>query len=203
MNLGLSTSNLAAGTTFNLDCPNLVGGTIAMVVGASPPTRYLPLTDVKTDAGLPLATGTAATTLPGIARTAGTSMYLTGVATSGATPATTKMLWEFNLPTTYVAGANVSVIIETVVPTATDVTAASTTTTVAAYLESAAGVETGLTVSAAQQTPITTAAALTFVITGTAAMVPGARMAIEVTSLVTTTSGGASSMELLSIGYTA
>jgi hypothetical protein len=199
--LALSTTNLAAGTTVNLETSSVPGGAIALVVGAAPPTRYLLLTDVKTDAGLPMITATAATTLPGIARTAGTSMVLTGAATSGATPATTKMLWEFNLPTTYVAGAAIPVLINTVVATATDVTAASTTTTVAAYTE-VNGVETALTVSAAQQTPITTAATLTFTITGTG-LTPGAHMAIEVTSLVTTTTGGASSMALNSIGFQA
>lgn len=199
--LSLSTTNVAAGTAFKLETSSLPGGSLALVVGAAPPTRYLRLTDVKADTGLPLLTATAATTVPGITRTAGTSMVLTGAATSGATPATTKMFWEFDLPDTYVSGAAIPVLVNTVVATATDVTAASTTTTVAAYTE-INGVETALTVSAAQQTPITTAATLTFSITGTG-LVAGAHLAIEVTSLVTTTVGGASSMALNSIGYQA
>ena len=161
--------------------------------------RYLPLTDVKTAAGLPMITGTAATTLPGIARSAGASMYLTGVATSGVTPATTNMLWELNLPSTYIAGANIPVIVNVVVPIATDVTAASTTMTVTAYTE-INGVEAALTVSAAQQIPITTAANLTFTVTGTG-LASGAHIVIELTALVTTTTGGASSVQVNSVAY--
>jgi hypothetical protein len=163
--------------------------------------RYLPLTDVKTDTGLPMITATAATTLPGIARTAGTSMYLTGVATSGASTATTKMLWEFNLPSTYVAGANIPLLVNCAVPTATDVTASTTTMTVAAYTE-INGVEAALTVSAAQQIPITTAATLTFTLTGAASgLVPGSHVSIELTMAVTTTAGGASSGQVNSVAY--
>ena len=174
----------------------------AIIESDAPALRNLALTDVKTDAGVPMVTATAATTLPGISRTAGTSMYLTGVATSGTTPATTKMLWEFNLPSTYVAGAAIPVKVNCVVPVATDVTAGSTTMTVAAYSESSSGVETALTVSAAQQIPLTTAGTLTFSVTGTG-LTPGARVALELNALVTTTTGGASSMQVNSVGYTA
>jgi hypothetical protein len=198
-------TNLHATGTTELDGAvsgaGFVAAVQAIIEGDAPAARYLPLTDVKTAAGLPLATGTAATTLPGIARTAGTSMYLTGAATSGATPATTNMLWEFDLPTTYVAGAAIPVGVNCVVPVATDVTAASTTMTVLAYTE-VNGVETALTVSAAQQIPITTAATLTFSITGTG-LVPGAHIVLELTMLVTTTSGGASSGQVNSVGITA
>jgi hypothetical protein len=176
-------------------------GFTAGIQSTAPSVRYLGLTDVKTSTGLPMVTATAATTLPGIARSAGSSMYLTGVATNGATPATTKMFWEFNLPTTYVPGANIPVLINCVVPIATNVTAASTTMTVAAYTE-VDGVETALTVSAAQQMALTTASTLTFTVTGTN-LTPGSHISLELTSLVTTTAGGASSVRVNSVGFSA
>jgi hypothetical protein len=168
----------------------------------TPAIRYLPLTEVHADNGLPLLTATAAGTLPGIARTAGTSLYLTGVATSGAGSVTTKMLWEFVLPTTYVAGAAIPVYVNCVVPIATDVTAASTTMTVNAYAEGTTGLETSLSVSAAQQIPLTTSNTLTFSVTGSG-LVPGRRVALELTALVTTITGGASSVQVGSVGYSA
>lgn len=168
----------------------------------APTVRYLQLTDVHVDSGLPLLTATAATTLPGIARTSGTSLYLTGVATAGATPATTNMIWEFDVPDTYTAGADIPVLINCVVPVATNITAASTTMTVAAYSVSSLGVETALTVSAAQQMAITTASTLTFTVTGTT-LVVGSRIVLKLTALVTTTSGGASSVRVNSVGFTA
>ena len=170
--------------------------------GFVPSARYCLLTEVSTDAGLPLAATSASGTTPGIARTAGTSLALVGAATSGATPATTKMLWEQVLPMTYVAGSNIPVYINCVVPTALDVTAASTTMTVAAYSLSESGVETALTVSSAQQIPLTTAGTLTFTITGTG-LVAGQRISLELTALVTTTVGGASSVQVNSVGYAA
>ncbi len=112
------------------------------------------------------------------------------------------MIWELDLPGTYVAAAAIPVKVNCVVPTATDVTAASTTMTVAAYSVSVLGVETALTVSAAQDIPLTTAATLTFSITG-AGLVPGSRIVLELTALVTTTTGGASSMQVNSVGFVA
>jgi hypothetical protein len=197
----LNATNLTAGQSVMLETSSLPGGVLALMA-ASNALKYLAMTDVLTDAGLPLATVTASGTTPGIARTAGTSQYLTGVATSGAQTVTTKMLWNFNISASYVAGATIPVVVQCVVPTATDVTASTTTMTVAAYSVSPAGVETSLTVSAAQQIPITTAAALTFSVTGTG-LVGGQRMALELTMAVTTIAGGASNGEVLSVSYLA
>jgi hypothetical protein len=203
-NYALSATNLTAGQSVMLETSSLPGGVLALMASsiASNAPKYLAMTDVLTDAGLPLATVTASGTTPGIARTAGTSQYLTGVATSGAQTVTTKMLWNFNISASYVAGATIPVVVQCVVPTATDVTASTTTMTVAAYSVSPAGVETSLTVSAAQQIPITTAAALTFSVTGTG-LVGGQRMALELTMAVTTIAGGASNGEVLSVNYLA
>ena len=200
----LNATNLTAGQSVMLETSSLPGGVLALSAAsiASNAPKYLAMTDVLTDAGLPLATATASGTTPGIARTAGTSQYLTGVATSGAQTVTTKMLWNFNIPASYVAGATIPVVVQCVVPTATDVTASTTTMTVAAYSVSPAGVETSLTVSAAQQIPITTAAPLTFSVTGTG-LVGWQRMALDLTMAVTTIAGGASNGEVLSVSYQA
>ena len=200
----LNATNLTAGQSVMLETSSLPGGVLALSAApiASNSPKYLAMTDVLTDAGLSLATATASGTTPGIARTAGTSQYLTGVATSGAQTVTTKMLWNFNIPASYVAGAAIPVVVQCVVPTALDVTASTTTMTVAAYSVSPTGVETSLTVSAAQQIPITTAAALTFSVTGTG-LVGGQRMALELTMAVTTISGGASNGQVLSVSYQA
>lgn len=184
-----------------LNSINGAGFTSALQASA-PAVRYLPLTDVHSITGLPLLTATAATTLPGISRTGGTSLFLTGVATAGATPATTNMMWEFDLPDTYVSGADIPVLINCVVPVATNITAASTTMTVAANTVSPAGVEVALTVSAAQQMAITTASTLTFTVTGNG-LVAGQRISLVLTALVTTTSGGASTVRVNSVGLTA
>ena len=143
-------------------------------------TRYLILTEAKADTGVPL-TATATGGAVGVKRTAGTSLTLDGeTASSGA--ATDKAMWELNLPTTYVAGANVPVIVNANYTGAGTPTAATTTLTVTAYTE-VNGVEAALTVSAAQQfTGVATN--YTFTITGTG-LVVGSHIVIEVTMLVT------------------
>lgn len=160
--------------------------TLAAITG--PQTRYLPLTDAKSDAGVPLtaAAGTP-TGAVGVARTAGTSLQLVGEATSSSAK-TNKAFFELDLPSTYVAGADIPVIVNAIVTGTGTLTAASTTITVAAYTETG-GVETALTVSAAQQFD-KTGETLTFTITGAASgLVPGSHIAIELTVLVTSASG--------------
>jgi len=155
-------------------------------VAAGGLVRYVRLTDAKSDLGVPMtaAAGTPSGTV-GVSRTAGTSLALTGEATSGAAAKTDKALFEFNLPDTYVAGANIPVTVNCTT-SGTTITAASTTMTVAAYTE-VNGVETALTVSAAQQIPAT-AANLVFTVTGTA-LTPGQHVVVELVMLVTTSAG--------------
>jgi len=171
--------------------------TLAAITG--PQNRFLSLTDAKSDAGVPLtaAAGTPAGAV-GVSRTAGTSLVLVGEATS-ASAKTNKALWELNLPSTYVAGANISVLVNAIVTGSGTLTAASTTITVAAYTE-INGIEAALTVSAAQQFD-KTGEALTFTVTGTG-LVPGQHIAVEVTVLVTT-SAGACTGQLNSIALVA
>lgn len=188
-------SGSISGAGFNTAVQSIISGTI-------PSLRYLPLTGVKSDNGLPLLTGTAAPTLAGISRTAGSSLFLTGAPTVGVTPAITNMIWEFNLPDTYFNGNDINIAINCVVPIATNVTAASTTMTVAAYKVSNLGVETAISVSSLQQMPLTTSATLNYNITGTGLTI-GTRIVLELTAFVTTIVGGASSARINSVGYTA
>lgn len=145
---------------------------------------HLPLTSAKSDAGVGL-TATATGGAMGVARTAGTSLTLVGEATSSSAK-TDKAMFEFTLADTYVAGANIPILVNCNYTGSGTVTAASTTMTVNAYSE-VNGVETALTVSAAQQFT-GTAADLTFTLTGTG-LNPGERMVIELVMLVTTSAG--------------
>ncbi len=168
-------------------------------VGATSPQRYLKLTDAKSDLGVPMtaAAGTPSGTV-GISRTAGTSMLLVGEVTS-SNAKTDKAVFETNLADTYIAGANIPVTVNCDYAGSGTVTAASTTMTVAAYTE-INGVETALTVSAAQQIPaLASVADLTFTITGTG-LVPGSHVVIELTMLVTTASG-ANTGQINSVAY--
>jgi hypothetical protein len=160
--------------------------------------RQLKLTDAKSDLGVPMtaAPGTPSGTV-GVTRTAGSKLTLTGETTSGAAAVTDKALFEFDLPDSYVAGANIAVTVNCAAA-GTDITAASTTMTAAAYTE-INGVEAALGVTAAQQIP-TTPTNLTFTITGTG-LTPGAHVALDLIMLVTTTTGGAATGVINSVAY--
>lgn len=177
-----------------------IGNALAFVpTAASGLQRYLNLIDGHSDAGVPMTAtpGTPSGTV-GVSRTAGTSLVLTGEATSSSAK-TDKVIWQTNLPSSYVANASVPVVVNANYATSGTVTAANTTITVAAYTE-VNGVETALTVSAAQQFTAT-AANYTFTVTGTG-LTPGANVVIEVVMLVTT-SAGAATGQINSVSYTA
>lgn len=154
--------------------------------GATSPTRYLALTSGKSDLGVPMtaAAGTPSGTM-GVARTAGTSLDLVGEATSSSAK-TDKVLFEFDLPDTYVAGTNIPVVVNAIVTGSGTLTGASTTITAQAYTETN-GVEAAVTTSAAQQFD-KTGETLTYTVTGTS-LVPGQHVALELTVLVTSASG--------------
>ena len=164
-------------------------GGLAFVPGGagSSINRFQALTDGHSDLGVPLtaAAGTPSGAV-GVSRTAGTSLQLAGEATSGAAAKTNKVIFETNLAATYIPAANIPVVVNCNT-SGTVITAATTTMTVAVYTE-VAGVETLLTVSAAQQIPAT-ATNLTFTVTGVAGMVPGTHIVVELVMLVTTSSG--------------
>jgi len=166
--------------------------------GGAPITRYLSLTDAKSDLGVPMtATPGTPTGTVGVTRVAGTSLVLTGEATSSSAK-TDKAIWEFNLPTTYVAGANIPVVVNANYTGSGTVTGASTTITAQLYTETA-GVEAAVTTSAAQQFT-GTAAPYTFTVTGTN-LTPGQHVVLELTMLVTT-SAGAATGQLNSVSFT-
>ena len=74
------------------------------------------------------ATAGTPTGTVGVKRTAGTSLTLDGeTASSGA--ATDKAIWEFNLPTTYIAGANIPIVVNANYTGAGTPTAGTTTIT--------------------------------------------------------------------------
>jgi hypothetical protein len=112
-------------------------------------------------------------------------LVLSGEATSSSA-ATDQALFETNLADTYQAGAAIPITVNCNYSGTGTVTAASTTMTVAAYSE-VNGVETALTVSAAQR--MTSAAKnLVFTLTGTG-LTANAHIAVELTMLVTSSSG--------------
>jgi hypothetical protein len=152
--------------------------------GVAAPIRHLLLSQALSDAGVGLTT-TAGSGAMGISRTAGTSFVLVGETTSSSA-VTDKVLWSITTPETYISGNNINVLINGNYSGTGTITAASTTLTVAAY-SLVAGVETALTVSAAQRLPAT-ATVLTFVITGTN-LTPLGVLLIELTMLVTSSSG--------------
>lgn len=171
--------------------------TVFVPTGTGMMQRWLPLTDARDATGVPL-TATAASGAMGVSRTAGTSLFLVGEATSGDAK-TDSAMWEFNLPSTYVAGSNVAVTVNCLYTGDGTVTAADCTMTVAAYTETN-GVEAALTVSAAQQIGAT-AANKTFTITGTN-LTPGQHVAIELTMLITS-SADANTGQVNAVSYTA
>lgn len=161
----------------------LVPGGMAFVPGGGGAiTRYLPLIDGHSDAGVPMtATAGTPTGTVGVKRTAGTSLTLdTETASSGAV--TDKVIFEFNLASTYIAGANIPVIVNANYTGAGTITAASTTITAQLYSETN-GVEAAITTSAAQQFT-GTATNYTFTVTGTG-LVPGQHVMLELVVLVT------------------
>lgn len=159
--------------------------TVSNIMG--PIARPQPLTSGKSDLGVPMtaAAGTPAGTV-GVSRTAGTSLTLVGEATSSSAK-TDKVMFEFNVPDTYVAGTSFPVTVNASVSGSGTLTAASTTITLAAYSETD-GVEAALTVSGAQQI-VAAGSNLVFTVTPTSAISPGRRIVLEVTLLVTSSSG--------------
>jgi hypothetical protein len=159
--------------------------TVSNIMG--PLNRPIPLTNGKSDLGVPMtaAAGTPTGTV-GVSRTAGTSLTLVGEVTSSSAK-TDKVMFEYNMPDTYIAGNPITVTVNASVSGSGTLTGASTTMTLAAYSETN-GVEAALTVSAAQ--PIVAAGSdLVFTVTPSAAITAGRRIVLELTMLITSASG--------------
>lgn len=159
--------------------------TVSNIMG--PLNRPIPLTSGLSDLGVPMtaAAGTPTGTV-GVSRTAGTSLTLVGEATSSSAK-TDKVMFEYNMPDTYIAGNPITVTVNASIAGSGTLTGASTTMTLAAYSETN-GVEAALTVSAAQ--PIVAAGSdLVFTVTPSAAISAGRRIVLELTMLITSASG--------------
>jgi len=149
-------------------------------------SRNLPLLLGRTDAGL-VMTGSASTGVFGITRSAGATCYLVGETTS-SNAKTDKVVFDWRVPDSYVAGQAISVVVHAQYTGSGTVTGASTTVALAAYTESG-GVETAIAgITAAQQ--ITNAdGAYTFSIPGAAGLVAGQEVLLEITLVITSASG--------------
>lgn len=165
-----------------------IGGTSFVPTATGGIQRFLDLTNAKSDLGVPMtaAAGTPTGTV-GISRTAGTSMFLAGEATS-SNAKTDKALFEMNVATTYVAGQAIPIIVNANYTGSGTITGVSTTITVAAYTE-VNGVETAIGSITAAQAITGTAANYTYNIPGAAGLVPGQHITVELTMLITTASG--------------
>ena len=168
------------------------------------PQRQMRLSKGKSTLGVPMtaAAGTPSATM-GISRTAGTSLVLVGEATSTSTK-TDNVIFEFNLPDTYVAGAAIPVVVNANYTGSGTVTAA--TLTLKTELEALNGTET-LENTTAAQTFTGTAADYTFVAVtaaqaAAAALVAGSRVVLSIT-MVATTSAGAMTGQINSVRYVA
>jgi hypothetical protein len=161
-----------------------IGGATFVPAAAGGMTRGLKLPDALTDAGQPMP-ATPTTGVFGVTRTAGSSLVLTGETTSSST-VTDKAAWIVGLNDSYVSGANIAVTVSGVVTGAGTLTAGSTLLTLAAYLV-INGVETALSVTAAQQWG-KTAGSYVFTVTGTG-LIPGSQVMFELTAAVASASG--------------
>lgn len=123
----------------------------------------------------------------GYSVTLGTSYALVGEATSSSAKTDTAMV-EVVLPQNYVDGQNVTLKVNSNYTGSGTVTAASCSVTAAAYAITDAGVSGSNLIATAAQLITGTATDLTFAITGTN-LVPGSRLLIELSLLVTTASG--------------
>lgn len=187
MAVALQATNLSAGQVVNLETSSMPGGVLALlgVEGVTGSGRQLPLTSAKADTGVAL-TATATGGAMGISRTAGTSLQLLGEATSSSAK-TDKAMWEFDLPDTYVAGAAIPVTVNAAISGSGTITAASCTMALAVYSETN-GVEAALTVTGGTQQITAGGANISWSVAGTGLTV-GARVALELTMLITSASG--------------
>lgn len=180
------------------------GNVVFVPASAVPATRRLRLSDGKSDAGVPM-TATAGSGVMGISRTAGTSLVLVGEATS-SNGKTDKVVFEFDLPDTYVSGSAITINADANYTGSGTVTAASTTLTMNAYTESDAGVEAAITVTGGAQQFTGTAASYSWTISAanaaTANLAAGVRVVLELVMLVTTSSGALTG-QLNSMSFTA
>lgn len=156
--------------------------------------RILPLTTFKNPAGTTLAASASSGEF-GISNTPGTSgPALTGEVANDAT-VTDSAIVEFQIPNTYVAGQNLNLAVDCEYANSSG-TLGTHTLAAAAYLCTPAGAQgANLVSTAAQNIGGTTAGVLNFSITG-ASLTPGARLMIELTTVMQTTTAGSATSQI-------
>ena len=194
---------VTGGTIYTAISPSGVGDSAPAMVfvptGAASPQRRLRLTDAYSDVGVGL-TATATGGAMGVSRTAGTSLALVGEATSSSAK-TDKAMWEFDLPDSYVAGANIPVSVNVQITGSGTLTAASCTLTVAVYTESDVGVEAAIAGITAATQIVAAGSTLVFTVPGTG-LASAQRCVLELTMLITSSSG-ANTGQINSVAYQA
>lgn len=149
----------------------------------------LPLCQALTIAGVPLTATAISNGAMGVSVTLGTGINLYGYA-ANSTTMTNTCLFEFDLPTTYVAGQNINVVVDSQYVIGGG-TIGTHTIAAAAYVVGAAGTMSASSIIAtAAQAVGSTAGQATFVITGTTCT-PGGHMLLELTMVIQDTAGSA------------
>lgn len=151
-------------------------------VGTIPP-KALHLSEASDAAGTPVVSTSPASGAFTITCTPGTSNILAGHSVQN-TNLTDTAIWEYQLPDTYVAGANIAV---TAYANYTGTgTAGTCTLAAAAYLVAAAGTHGSTLIATAAQAVTGTNGAKSFVVTGTT-LVPGDVLMFRFQLLITET----------------
>lgn len=149
-------------------------------------TDALPLITAKNITGAAL-TATATGGAMGFSITLGTSAALVGEATS-ASAKTDTCLFEYVMPSTYIAGTPLNIVINSNYTGSGTVTAASTTINAAVYRTAKDGTQGSNLVAGSAQQISATATDYTIAVAG-ATLNPGDRIQIEATLVVTTSAG--------------
>lgn len=183
-----------SGTTYTADASGIVSSVassdaVDMIragckIGGNT-TERIPLLYARNTTGAALA-ASAGSGAMGYSITLGTSAALVGETTS-SNAKTDVCLFEYVLPSSYVAGTNFNLVVNCNYSGSGTVTAASCTMTPTVYPEADAGTQSANIAGAAQQIA-STAGDLTFTCTGTG-LVAGQRLMIELSMLITTSSG--------------
>ena len=189
----MTTAAAVAAAVSALTVPTAVGTAAASYMlsaatfgtsGLAGPQR-LSLTETYTSAGVAI-TATPGSGTFGISLTAGTSLAIVTQA-ANSTTVTATALWEYTLPSTYVAGTNITVKVNTNY-TLGGGTVGTHTLAMAAYLCADAGTMGSTIIATSAQTVAAAAGDTTFTITGTT-LTSGARIVMTGVLVIQDTAG--------------
>lgn len=153
----------------------------------------LPLMLGRTGTGLTM-TASAGAGVFGISNTTATSRQLSGEAANNNTK-TDKVLWEYQVPSSYVAGQNLTITVNSNL-TLNSGTNGASTILANAYLLADAGTSGATLVATAAASPTTTKTDYAFVVTGTT-VTPGATLLIEVIGVTIESAAGGGIVQTL------